>query len=241
GAGGGGARGRPGRGGGGAGGDGYGAGARGPMTVRPRGAGPDPLPAYLAERSWLPRPGPAFVMTAEIADLPASTADVRFSPEPDAALSPPLASGHHPMAPEPLGAYAHHLSQAPHQPRQPRSAFRWLAAAGAARGARRAARGGSCSRSRRATIRPARSTSGAASATRTGTTTCLRPERDTPSRCWDRHRVLATFVSMATRARNGSARPRGGLDEAAPETPGRRAAHKSPARQAPSPPRSGPN
>src|SRR6185369_7158454 len=78
-----------------------------------------------------------------------------------------------------------------------------------------------------------RSTSGAASATRTGTTTCLRPERDTPSRCWDRHRVLATFVSMATRARNGSARSRGGLDEAAPDPVNRPAAAKSPARQAP--------
>ena len=38
---------------------------------------------------------------------------------------------------------------------------------------------------------------------------------------------------MATRARNGSARPRGGLDEAAPETSARPAAVKSPARQAP--------
>jgi hypothetical protein len=62
-----------------------------PMIVLPQGAGPDPLPAYLAERSWVPRPGPAFVMTAEIADLPASTADVRFSPEPGSAF--PLASG----------------------------------------------------------------------------------------------------------------------------------------------------
>ena len=44
-----------------------------PMIVLPQGAGPDPLPAYLAERSWLPRPGPAFVMTAEIADIPAWT------------------------------------------------------------------------------------------------------------------------------------------------------------------------
>ena len=42
-----------------------------PMIVLPQGAGPDPLPAYLAERSWVPRPGPAFVMTAEIADIPA--------------------------------------------------------------------------------------------------------------------------------------------------------------------------
>ena len=45
---------------------------------------------------------------------------------------------------------------------------------------------------------------------------------------------------MATRARNGSARPRGGLDEAAPETPARRAANKSPARKAPSQTRSAP-
>jgi DNA segregation ATPase FtsK/SpoIIIE, S-DNA-T family len=45
---------------------------------------------------------------------------------------------------------------------------------------------------------------------------------------------------MATRARNGSTRPRGGLDEAAPETPVRRAANKSPARKAPSQTRSGP-
>ena len=37
---------------------------------------------------------------------------------------------------------------------------------------------------------------------------------------------------MATRARNGSARPRGGLDEAAPEPADRPAATKSPARQA---------
>ena len=45
---------------------------------------------------------------------------------------------------------------------------------------------------------------------------------------------------MATRARNGSARPRGGLDEAAPETPARRTANKSPARKAPSQTRSAP-
>src|SRR5215475_14738751 len=62
-----------------------------PMIVLPQGAGPDPLPAYLAERSWFPRPAPAFVMTVEIADLPARPADVRFSPEPGSAF--PLASG----------------------------------------------------------------------------------------------------------------------------------------------------
>ena len=56
------------------------------MIVLPQGAGPDPLPAYLAERSWVPRPGLAFVMTADIAVLPAGPADVQFSPEPDAAF-----------------------------------------------------------------------------------------------------------------------------------------------------------
>src|SRR6266851_5296211 len=49
--------------------------------------------------------------------------------------------------------------------------------------------------------------------------------------------VLATFVTMATRARNGSARPRGGPDEAVPEALSRPSARsatvKSPARQAP--------
>jgi N-acetylglutamate synthase len=61
-----------------------------PMIVLPQGAAPEPLPAYLAERSWVPRPGPAFVMTADIAALPASSAseraDAHFTPEPDAAF-----------------------------------------------------------------------------------------------------------------------------------------------------------
>lgn len=57
-----------------------------PMIVLPERAGPDQLPGILAERSWLPRPGPAFVMTAEIADLPASLACVRLAPEPDGAF-----------------------------------------------------------------------------------------------------------------------------------------------------------
>ena len=58
-----------------------------PMIVVPRapGAGPDPLEDHLTERSWLPRPGPAFVMTAAIADIPASPAAVRLDPEPDQA------------------------------------------------------------------------------------------------------------------------------------------------------------
>jgi len=55
-----------------------------PMIVLPQGAAPEPLEDLLAERSWVPRPGPAFVMTADIADIPASPADVRFAPEPDA-------------------------------------------------------------------------------------------------------------------------------------------------------------
>jgi N-acetylglutamate synthase len=58
-----------------------------PMIVLPRaaGAGPDPLEDHLTERSWLPRPGPAFVMTAAMADIPASPAGVRLDPEPDQA------------------------------------------------------------------------------------------------------------------------------------------------------------
>jgi N-acetylglutamate synthase len=57
-----------------------------PMIVLPRGAGPDPLESLLTERSWVPRPGPAFVMTADLADLPASRAAVEFTPEPDPAF-----------------------------------------------------------------------------------------------------------------------------------------------------------
>jgi N-acetylglutamate synthase len=57
-----------------------------PMIVLPQGAAPDPLADLLAERSWVPRPGPAFVMTAEVADIPASTIGARFAAEPDAAF-----------------------------------------------------------------------------------------------------------------------------------------------------------
>jgi GNAT superfamily N-acetyltransferase len=49
------------------------------------GAGPDPLEDHLTERAWLPRPGPAFVMTADVADIPASDQNVDLAPEPDAA------------------------------------------------------------------------------------------------------------------------------------------------------------
>ena len=57
-----------------------------PMIVLPQGAAPDPLEGLLAERSWVPRPGPAFVMTADIADIPASTGRRPVRPEPDAAF-----------------------------------------------------------------------------------------------------------------------------------------------------------
>jgi len=57
-----------------------------PMIVLPQGAAPEPVEGLLAERSWVPRPGPAFVMTADIADIPARPADVRFAPEPDTAF-----------------------------------------------------------------------------------------------------------------------------------------------------------
>ena len=50
-----------------------------PMIVLPQGAAPEPLEDLLAERSWLPRPGPAFVMTADIADIPQSTVSVRLA------------------------------------------------------------------------------------------------------------------------------------------------------------------
>ena len=48
-----------------------------PMIVVPQGAAPEPLENLLAERSWVPRPGPAFVMTADIADIPQSTVSVQ--------------------------------------------------------------------------------------------------------------------------------------------------------------------
>jgi N-acetylglutamate synthase len=50
-----------------------------PMIVLPQGAGPESLEDLLAERSWVPRPGPAFVMTADIADIPQSTVSVRLA------------------------------------------------------------------------------------------------------------------------------------------------------------------
>ena len=57
-----------------------------PMIVLPQGAGPAHLEDHLTERGWLPRPGPAFVMLADTAVLPASQAEVGFAPEPDAAF-----------------------------------------------------------------------------------------------------------------------------------------------------------
>ncbi|MGH3180858.1 MAG: GNAT family N-acetyltransferase, cg3035/Rv0428c family, partial [Streptosporangiaceae bacterium] len=50
-----------------------------PMIVVPgvlsQGATMTPLENLLAERGWVPRPGPAFVMTAAIADIPAPTSE----------------------------------------------------------------------------------------------------------------------------------------------------------------------
>ncbi len=49
-----------------------------------RGSPPGSLEDLLTERGWLPRPGPAFVMTAAIADIPVGTGtDVHLDPEPD--------------------------------------------------------------------------------------------------------------------------------------------------------------
>jgi N-acetylglutamate synthase len=58
-----------------------------PMIVLFQGAARDPLENLLAERAWVPRPRPALVMTAAIADLPAPSPDtgVRMDPEPDPA------------------------------------------------------------------------------------------------------------------------------------------------------------
>jgi ribosomal protein S18 acetylase RimI-like enzyme len=67
-----------------------------PMIVVPgplqSGAAPAPLDHFLAERSWVLRPGPALVMTAEIADIPPLPSHtlpphttVHLAPEPDAA------------------------------------------------------------------------------------------------------------------------------------------------------------
>jgi GNAT superfamily N-acetyltransferase len=62
-----------------------------PMIVVPgvlsEAAGRAPLDKFLAERSWVLRPGPAFVMTAEIADIPAAppAAVIKLDPEPDEA------------------------------------------------------------------------------------------------------------------------------------------------------------
>ena len=50
-----------------------------------QGTPPGPLENLLAERGWRPRPGPAFVMTAAIADIPARPdTDVHLDTEPDA-------------------------------------------------------------------------------------------------------------------------------------------------------------
>jgi N-acetylglutamate synthase len=50
---------------------------------QPLQAAASPLEAHLAERKWVPRPGPAFVMTARITDIPPPSLAVRLAPEPD--------------------------------------------------------------------------------------------------------------------------------------------------------------
>ena len=64
-----------------------------PMIVVPgplhNGAAPAPLDHFLAERSWVLRSGPAFVMTAEIADIsPAPPDTLRSETLPPATLPP---------------------------------------------------------------------------------------------------------------------------------------------------------
>jgi N-acetylglutamate synthase len=179
-----------------------------PMIVLPQGAGPDPLDQYLTERGWVPRPGPAFVMTADIADIPASHAQVEFTREPDAAFLrlyryrgqdlPPIARtlmmsapwqafgsirrdgravavGRVSVAGDPAAGYWGALTAVEVDPACQRQGLGLaitpaLAAAAAD------------SRSRRTTPRPARCTPGAASVTRTATTTCSRPHDRAPSR-----------------------------------------------------------
>ncbi len=170
-----------------------------PMIVLPEGAGPAHLEDHLTERGWLPRPGPAFVMLAGTESLPVSPADIGFVPEPDAAFLglyryrgqdlPPIARTLLMSAPwqafgsirrdrravavgrvsvaDDLGVLtAVEVDASYHRKGLGTAITAGLAAAAAPR-----ARPGSCSRSRRATIRPARSTCGAASGTRTVTGT----------------------------------------------------------------------
>ncbi len=59
--------------------------AAAPAPIPRSPSSPGPLENLLAERGWLPRPGPAFVMTAAIADIPVRTdTDVQLDTEPDA-------------------------------------------------------------------------------------------------------------------------------------------------------------
>ena len=163
-----------------------------------RGTPPGPLENLLAERGWRPRPGPAFVMIAAIADIPARTdTEVQLDTEPDASWLAlyryrgqdlPLIARTLLMS-APWQAFATvrrdgravacgriSVAGAPGEQwvRSPRS--RSIPAGSARVWARRspprwpprrpaAARAVSCCRLRRATPRPARSTSGAGFAT----------------------------------------------------------------------------
>ena len=173
-----------------------------PMIVVPKvllqGTPPDPLEDLLAERGWVPRPGPAFVMTADVAAIPACRTDVQLDQEPGACWLalyryrgqdlPPIARTLLMSAPWQAFATVRRdgravacgrvsVAGAPRVSsgvRSPRS--RSILPGSARAWARRsplpwpprpsaAARAASCFRSRRATPRPARSTSGAGSAT----------------------------------------------------------------------------
>jgi ribosomal protein S18 acetylase RimI-like enzyme len=78
-----------------------------PMIVVPgplhNGAAPAPLDNFLAERSWVLRPGPAFVMTAGIADLLPAPPDALPPATLPPATLPPDATVH--LAPEPDAAW----------------------------------------------------------------------------------------------------------------------------------------
>src|ERR1700689_2203852 len=56
---------------------GGGAGAARPGAL-PAGLPPNSLEAFLAERAWVCRPGPAFVMTADVADIRLAPTDTDF-------------------------------------------------------------------------------------------------------------------------------------------------------------------
>ncbi len=212
------------------------------MIVLCQGAARDPLENLLAERAWVPRPGPALVMTAAIADLPAPSpdTDVRMDPEPDPAW---------------LALYRYRGQELPPIARTLLLSAPWQAFASVRRAGRTVAVGrvsvadqwgaitavevdaclppaGAGRRDHRRASRGGRGPRGApgSAAGRDGKHARPRALRSLriprlaplplPRGALGRARVIATFVIMATRARNGSTRPRGGPAEAAFEAPG---------------------